>query len=666
MSTRFAVVVSLALAALTLVAGQETAPARAAAKCPAYVFIGARGSGESSKSMGSAVEAEWKTLKQILGDSVEISAINVNYDAVAVVHDYRVLSHKVTFLDFQSPAYLSSVAGGAGAVAGLVSRCKTSRIILAGHSQGAHAIMRAMPALDHRRIVAVTLFGNPMFHANSYAARGDFDPTRNGLAALPRLSPYPNGLKGRFFDYCHAHDPVCQGFVHCFRSGPLSVRCDSDFNAHTHSTYPGQDTEAAAANVARLIRDDQAARGHVIPEPLPASKGPVDVVFAIDTTGSMEPIINSVSTDVQAMAGQLATTEPDYRLALVAYRDGPPACDDEYQAQTVQDFTSDTTAFNNAVGALTADGGCDDDESVYTGAMQGLTLTWRPSSTKVLIVIGDAAGHSPDPGTGYVAGDVIERAQASSVAIYGLDGGVAASTLTELADATGGQVFSTDHANQVPGAIEQAISAQAAAPSADAGGGGGARMAMAHTAADANATYVAPVGAPVTVSAANSWSPLGRALRYGWDFDGDGVIDLTSEVPVVTHTWVGPYAGEITLHVTDSAGQTAVTRTHVIAAGKPVDAPARPRKPSLTLKGRVATATWKPGRGGGRTGIWVVRSSRGVIIGYVAAKHGSRPRFTLKRLPRGQLFRIRVTAFNAAGESAQSPMSAAVRLTRRR
>jgi hypothetical protein len=44
----------------------------------------------------------------------------------------------------------------------------------------------------------------------------------------------------------------------------LSPRCDINFNTAAHSTYDRDYARQAAANVARLIRDDQARQGNDI------------------------------------------------------------------------------------------------------------------------------------------------------------------------------------------------------------------------------------------------------------------------------------------------------------------------------------------------------------------------------------------------------------------
>jgi hypothetical protein len=697
---------ALVIALIMLAALAATGAQAAEAPCAPYMFIGVRGSGDPKNTMGSQVGPEWRALSADLqgsginvNDHTVIDDLALNYPAVPVIHDYHLPGGRtIPGPDVEAAAYAASVLAGTVQIVHEAKRCKGSKLILAGHSQGAHAIMLALPLLDHKRILAVTLFGDPIFRGSSYAAEGSFDARRNGLAAGARLSvtgipglatigftagvldaisknAYPADLKGRLFDYCNMGDGVCQGLFHC----SFSDGCQ--FNGFaTHSDYANKDngsTEKAAAIIARLIRDDQGTQGHPIAEPAPQSKGPVDVVFAIDTTGSMAPIIDSVLADVRAMASQIASVEPDYRLALVAYRDALPYCDDYYQATTVQDFTPDTAAFSAAVGSLIATGGCDEPESVFTGAMQGLGLTFRPGATKVEILVGDAPGHDPDPVTNYSASDVVTRAQSQSVSIYGLDGGNATQTFSQLAGPTGGKVVSTAESDQVPAAIQQAISAQATAPSASAGSspafavksalttGRGTLLARGAQAPGA-AVYTGPIGIPIPLSAADSWSPLGRALTYHWDFNSDGVVDVNTDVPVITNTWTTPFDGDVTLTVTDSAGQSAVTRVHVSVAGSAIAIPAKPQKPHVTRSGSGVRITWTAGHGGGVPAAYVLRSAGGVVISYLAPRKRRLQATVIRHVGKRTSFKVRVSAVNAAGESPISAPSNALLVERPR
>jgi hypothetical protein len=685
-----------ALVALTVLVTFAPGAEAAEAPCAPYMFIGVRGSGDPQDTMGSQVGPEWGALSADLqaggidpNSGAVISDLALHYPAVPVEHAYHFPGGvTITGPDFQARNYAESVLRGAIEVIKEANRCKGSKLILAGHSQGAHAIMLALPLIDHHRVLAVSLFGDPLFKGSSYAGRGSFDPSRNGLAAgvkipllgsIPGLlragmtqnvldaildNPYAPDLKGRLFDYCNDGDGVCQGPFHCSFTSGCQVNGFS-----SHSAYKDNgDTVQAAAIIARLIRDDQASQGHPIPEPVPVSKGPVDVVFAIDSTGSMEPIIDSVRADVQALASQIAVVEPDYRLALVTYRDALPYCDDTYQATTVQDFTTDLAAFGSGLGSLVAEGGCDEPESVLTGAMQGLGLAFRPGATRVEVLVGDAPGHEPDPVTGNTVATVVARAQSQSVAIYGVDAGSAAETFVQLTGPTGGKVVSADQASQVATAIQQAITAQATAPTAAAGAVAArasrtARMPSRSQSGlgAATASLGGPVGVPLLLSAASSWSPLGRALTYHWDLNSDGVSDINTDIPVLAYTWPSPFNGEVTLTVTDSAGQSAVSRVPVSISGPGLASPGRPSSPRLRHTRHGLQVAWRAARTGGRPSAYVLRSGNGGVLAYVAAGVQKTQTATLGHLRSLRGLKLRVSALNAAGESPISAPSSAGR-----
>jgi len=62
---------------------------------------------------------------------------------------------------------------------------------------------------------------------------------------------------------------------------------------------------------------------------------------------------------------------------------------------------------------------------------------------------------------------------------------------------------------------------------------------------------------PVTFDASRSSDLDGTITGYDWDFDGDGLFDLSTEDPVVTHSYSTSGIKNITLRVTDAEGATA-------------------------------------------------------------------------------------------------------------
>jgi hypothetical protein len=147
-----------------------------------------------------------------------------------------------------------------------------------------------------------------------------------------------------------------------------------------------------------------AAKG--VLEKLPAD---ADVVFVIDTTGSMGWTIERVKTEV---ADAMKAT-PDRQYGVVIYRDRG----DSYVSQTLAPLSIDVNAAIQSVGEAVAGEGGDYPESVAVGLDAGLNQPWRTDKEKHIILIGDAPDHEyPD---GAVSMDSIaEKATAMGVIIH--------------------------------------------------------------------------------------------------------------------------------------------------------------------------------------------------------------------------------------------------------
>ena len=74
------------------------------------------------------------------------------------------------------------------------------------------------------------------------------------------------------------------------------------------------------------------------------------------------------------------------------------------------------------------------------------------------------------------------------------------------------------------------------------------------------------INVPVTFDARASVDPDGQIVKYEWDFDGDGVFEVSTASPVTTHTFTRGGEIKVTLRVTDDKGATAtLTKTFRIA-----------------------------------------------------------------------------------------------------
>jgi hypothetical protein len=181
------------------------------------------------------------------------------------------------------------------------------------------------------------------------------------------------------------------------------------------------------------------------PGPGTTSRG-LDLVFAIDSTGSMHPYISSVVKASSTIVGLLDAAHADYRIGVVDYKDSDFGCPD-YDAVTDLGFSTSRTAIEAALSSLQSkvSGGCDRPEDVYSGISRALSLPWRSGVTKAVIFMGDAPGHDPEPHSGLTLSKI--RAQAEAVdpaqlyAILVGDDAEAHQFDQAVADATGGQTF---------------------------------------------------------------------------------------------------------------------------------------------------------------------------------------------------------------------------------
>jgi Mg-chelatase subunit ChlD len=127
---------------------------------------------------------------------------------------------------------------------------------------------------------------------------------------------------------------------------------------------------------------------------------PVDIVFVLDITESMQPYIDAVKQNMINFAQDLAQNHRDYRLGLVTFEDYVvskyPDCNCPYS----KTMTADAQQFTNWVGTLHAGGGGDIPEDPLDALAYAATLPFRPDAQGIIILITDApphvAGDGPD------------------------------------------------------------------------------------------------------------------------------------------------------------------------------------------------------------------------------------------------------------------------------
>ncbi len=81
-------------------------------------------------------------------------------------------------------------------------------------------------------------------------------------------------------------------------------------------------------------------------------------------------------------------------------------------------------------------------------------------------------------------------------------------------------------------------------------------------------TYNPAVGEAVTFSVCEACTA--GAVEYEWDFDGDGVSDLSSSDPFVDHTFAAAGYEEVTLRVVGSDGRVTARRKGILVGKSPL------------------------------------------------------------------------------------------------
>ena len=124
-----------------------------------------------------------------------------------------------------------------------------------------------------------------------------------------------------------------------------------------------------------------------------AAKPKVEVVFVLDTTGSMGGLINAAKEKIWAIANNLANTKPapEIKMGLIGFRDRG----DAYVTKRV-DLTDDLDAVYGTLMGFQAGGGGDGPESVNQALNEAITkLTWSRDKTtyRVVYLVGDSPPH---------------------------------------------------------------------------------------------------------------------------------------------------------------------------------------------------------------------------------------------------------------------------------
>jgi len=306
-----------------------------------------------------------------------------------------------------------------------------------------------------------------------------------------------------------------------------------EFNELFHPKPAGH--QAIADDVAEA--DTAAAAGPGFGTSSVATGLDVDLVFVVDTSASMGAELDEFAAIASNTFSLFRDGTRSLRMAVVSYGEGggvgPPPT-----SQVELGFTSDPTEFVAAIAGLTAVGTGPEDASVDADFV-ALDLPWRTGVAKKLVIRVTDSESNPMATTEEREERAI-RLDPVELHTLALSEAAADGTAVALAGGTNGAVVVAPTPQHTAVVLDGLLESIAGKPFAWI-----------------NASESVVLGSSVTFDARGSFDPDGVIETYQWDFDEDGVFDVTTDQPVVEFT---PAAGArfVVLRVWDNMGKSAL------------------------------------------------------------------------------------------------------------
>lgn len=190
------------------------------------------------------------------------------------------------------------------------------------------------------------------------------------------------------------------------------------FEASVDGSSQGSGSPVAAASFLpsgpRSVTVPTAAERH-LPAPVP-----LDLVFVLDTTGSMGEEIERLKATIEIIKDNLdlATPRPDLRFGLVLYKDRG----DEYLTKSFP-LTSDLDAFQTSLASAEASGGGDESEDLESALAAAVSprMGWSEDGIRLVFAITDAPAQTYPEGVPYT--DTAAAAARRAIKIHAIGTG---------------------------------------------------------------------------------------------------------------------------------------------------------------------------------------------------------------------------------------------------
>lgn len=422
------IIVNLVLVLALVLAPFVTQNNTGALDCPDLKIIFARGSGEKRW-----VEQDYLGFKTELEEKLKL--INLNYE-------FEDLDYPAVGIDNPFTAISTFVGGGEAykfgesvsvGVKNLISetsgKCLNTKYILAGYSQGAIVVSKAINYINPNKIIYAATFGDPKIYLpegfglvpaacsgkNLSNYRIYVPDCRAYEGLLGGIKPYqPESYIDKLGTWCNKND----------------IFCSTHFSVNAHLSYAA---DGIYKDASKLIFDKICKSFGILNTFVSLH----DTVILIDSTASMENYLHDYKREALNLAEK--TLNSGGRVALYDYRD----LGDPYNINEYCDFDSCTLeSFKAGLDAITLGGGGESiEESLLSASFIVMKkLNWKFGSTKSMVVFTDASYHNPDI-DGVTFADVVNLSKKiDPVNFYVVTTKTNKNFYRALADATDGSV----------------------------------------------------------------------------------------------------------------------------------------------------------------------------------------------------------------------------------
>ncbi|MBR3332069.1 cutinase family protein [Candidatus Saccharibacteria bacterium] len=400
-----------------------------AEKCPDLRVVFARGSGSSMDDDENYNEFRLSIEEKLVGTNIDYEFINLDYPAVGINNLGVLLG--AYFGAGETYEFGDSVKSGVKKLDNLVNgSCANTKYVLGGYSQGAMVVSRALGSLSADRIIYAATFGDPKLYLPEGAGIIPAACKNENLSDYRMYVPDCRAYKGMLGSYQPYQPEAYIGKLGTW-CNKGDIMCSSHLNISDHLAYVA---DGLYEDASRVIFD-KIAKAFGIENNY---SSPHDTAILIDTTGSMETLIDKYKAEALRLTQE--TLGKGGRVALFEYRDIEdmplPLEHCNFKTCTLEKFESELESLQ------TEDGG-DTPESMLSASLNVMrTLEWKQGATKTLIVLTDSGYHSPDR-DGTTVLDVINASRSiDPVYIYVVGDPVSEESYREITEATGGRFLS--------------------------------------------------------------------------------------------------------------------------------------------------------------------------------------------------------------------------------